>query len=234
MPLSKTAVEIYGWRPPPVSIASHAANWRLSRATCSPISTSHAYGVADGMRINECSSGHPAAVRTPDGMLWFATLRGISVTNPEHQQENRLPPPVVIENVTIDDQPAKITSPQKTDMIRVQPGHTRLALHYAGLSFVAPARVRYRYRLEGFDPKWIDAGARRVAYYTNIPPGRYTFHVLAANNDGVWNETGATLEVRVLPRLWQTWWFRTLLGLVDPPVGLPDLSHACPQCGAAL
>jgi signal transduction histidine kinase/ligand-binding sensor domain-containing protein len=172
-----------------------------------------AYGVADGMRINECSSGHPAAVRTPDGMLWFATLRGISVTNPEHQQENRLPPPVVIENVTVDDQPAKIAAPQKTDMIRVQPGHTRLALHYAGLSFVAPARVRYRYRLEGFDSKWIEAGARRVAYYTNIPPGRYTFHVLAANNDGVWNETGATLEVRVLPRLWQTWWFRTLLGL---------------------
>jgi ligand-binding sensor domain-containing protein/two-component sensor histidine kinase len=173
-----------------------------------------AYGVADGMRINECSSGHPAAVRTPDGMLWFATLRGISVTDPEHQQENRLPPPVVIENVTVDDQPAKITAPHQADVIRIPPGHTRLALHYAGLSFVAPARVRYRYRLEGFDPKWIEAGARRVAYYTNIPPGRYTFHVLAANNDGVWNETGAALEVRVLPRLWQTWWFRTLLGLV--------------------
>lgn len=184
-----------------------------------------AYGVADGMRINECSSGHPAAVRTPDGTLWFATLRGISVTNPEHQQENRLPPPVVIENVTIDDQPATLLSPWKTDnfmvaapaavvgAVTVQPGHTRLALHYAGLSFVAPARVRYRYRLENFDSKWIDAGARRVAYYTNIPPGRYTFRVLAANNDGVWNQTGAALEVRVLPHLWQTWWFRTLLGL---------------------
>ncbi|HEY3988331.1 MAG TPA: two-component regulator propeller domain-containing protein [Acidobacteriaceae bacterium] len=167
-----------------------------------------AYGVADGMRINECSSGHPAAVRTPDGTLWFATLRGISVTNPEQQQENRLPPPVVIENVTIDDQPAP-----STKSIAVQPSHTRLALHYAGLSFVAPARVRYRYQLVGFDTKWIDAGARRVAYYTNIPPGRYTFHVLAANNDGVWNDTGATLDIRVLPQTWQTWWFRTLLGL---------------------
>jgi ligand-binding sensor domain-containing protein/signal transduction histidine kinase len=167
-----------------------------------------AYGVADGMRINECSSGHPAAVRTPDGTLWFATLRGISVTNPEHQQENRLPPPVVIENVTIDDQ---LAPPE--ERVMVGPSHTRLALHYAGLSFVAPARVRYRYRLEGFDPKWIDAGARRVAYYTNIPPGHYTFRVLAANNDGVWNETGAALEIRVLPHFWQTWWFRTLLGL---------------------
>jgi signal transduction histidine kinase len=147
-------------------------------------------------------------VRTADGTLWFATLRGISVTNPEHQQENRLPPPVVIENVTIDDQPAP-----SGNSISIGPNHTRLSLHYAGLSFVAPARVRYRYRLDGFDPKWIDAGARRVAYYTNIPPGRYTFRVLAANNDGVWNDTGAALEVRVQPHLSQTWWFRTLLGL---------------------
>ena len=184
-----------------------------------------AYGVADGMRINECSSGHPAAVRTADGTLWFATLRGISITNPEHQQENLLPPPVVIENVTVDDQPAPMLFPRKADkimvatppavvgVVKVQPGQARLALHYAGLSFVAPARVRYRYRLEGFDPKWIDAGARRVAYYTNIPPGRYTFRVLAANNDGVWNDTGASVEIRVLPHLWQTWWFRTLLVL---------------------
>jgi ligand-binding sensor domain-containing protein len=166
------------------------------------------YGVADGMRIDECSSGHPAAVRTADGTLWFATLRGVSVTNPERQQENRLPPPVVIENVTIDDQPAP-----SSDSISIGPNHTRLSLHYAGLSFVAPGRVRYRYRLDGFDPKWIDAGARRVAYYTNIPPGHYTFRVLAANNDGVWNDTGAALEIRVQPHLWQTWWFRTLLGL---------------------
>jgi hypothetical protein len=166
------------------------------------------------MRINECSSGHPAAIRTPDGTLWFATLRGITVTNPEHQQENRLPPPVVIENVTIDDQPAP-----STDSISLGPSHTRLSLHYAGLSFVAPARVRYRYRLDGFDPRWIDAGARRVAYYTNIPPGHYTFRVLAANNDGVWNQSGATLEIRVLPHTWQTWWFRTLLGLAVLLIG---------------
>ena len=173
-----------------------------------------AYGVADGMRINECSSGHPAAVRTPDGTLWFATLRGISVTNPDHQQENRLPPPVVIENVTVDDQPAA-----SIERITVSPSQTRLSLHYAGLSFVAPARVRYRYRLDGFDTKWIDAGARRVAYYTNIPPGRYTFHVLASNNDGVWNETGASLDIRVLPHTWQTWWFRTLFGLAVLLIG---------------
>jgi signal transduction histidine kinase len=136
-----------------------------------------------------------------------------------------MPPPVVIENVTVDDQPAailpahrgtanKIDTPRNAiGLVNLQPGHARLSVHYAGLSFVAPARVRYRYRLDGFDPKWIDAGARRVAYYTNIPPGHYTFRVLAANNDGVWNDTGAVLDVHVLPHLWQTWWFRTLFGL---------------------
>ena len=164
------------------------------------------YGVADGMRIAECSSGHPAAVRTPDGELWFATLRGISVTDPEHAEENRIPPPVVIENATIDDQPVPLDAD-----LRIAAGHTRIALHYAGLSFVAPARVRYRYRLHGFDPSWIDAGTRRIAYYTNIPPGRYTFQVLAANNDGVWSAAGATVQIRVLPHLYQTWWFRALL-----------------------
>jgi signal transduction histidine kinase len=116
-----------------------------------------------------------------------------------------LPPPVAIENVTIDDQPAPATG-----LVSIEPNHTRLSFHYAGLSFVAPLRVRYRYRLEGFDPDWVDAGARRVAYYTNVPPGRYTFRVLAANNDGLWNDTGAALAIRVLPHTWQTWWFRSL------------------------
>ncbi len=166
------------------------------------------YGVADGMRIAECSSGHPAAVRTADGSLWFATLRGISVTDPEHTENNRLPPPVAIENVTVDD-----LAVPTTDRVRIGPEHTRLSVHYAGLSFVAPARVRYRYRLEGFDPNWVEAQGRRVAYYTNVPPGRYTFRVLAANNDGIWNDTGASLQIQVLPHTWETWWFRTLFVL---------------------
>jgi ligand-binding sensor domain-containing protein/signal transduction histidine kinase len=168
-----------------------------------------AYGVADGMRIAECSSGHPASARTPDGELWFATLRGISVTDPERTEENRVPPPVAIENVTIDDQPVAFDS-----ALRIAAGHNRIALHYAALSFVAPARVRYRYRLVGFDLNWIDASTRRSADYTNIPPGRYSFQVLAANNDGIWSQSAASLDIRVLPHLYQTWCLRALLLLL--------------------
>jgi signal transduction histidine kinase len=167
-----------------------------------------AYGTADGMRISECSSGHPAAVHTADGTLWFATLKGLSFINPERARDNTLPPPVAIEGVTIDDRAAARATP-----LRVPAGSTRLAIHYAGLSFVAPSKVRFRYRMEGFDREWIDAGGRRTAYYTNLAPGRYTFRVLAANNDGVWNETGAALSLRVEPHYYQTWWFYILIAL---------------------
>ncbi len=196
-------------------LGSTTGVYRVARAQLQAVASgtsSHAeiaaYGLADGMRTDECSSGHPAAVRTADGQLWFATLRGISVTDPDHTEENRIPPPVAIENISVDDQPASADQP-----LRVAAGHSRLALHYAGLSFVAPGRVRYRYRLAGFDQQWIDAGTRRIAYYTNIPPGRYTFQVMAANNDGVWNQTGASIDIHVLPFVYQTWWFRLLLVL---------------------
>ncbi len=166
------------------------------------------YGTADGMRISECSTGHPAAVRTTDGSLWFATIKGLSFINPERTGNNTMPPPVAIEAVTIDD---RAVAPDV--QFRVPAGSTRVAIHYAGLSFVAPSKVRYRYRMQGFDRQWIEAGSRRTAYYTNLPPGRYTFRVLAANNDGVWNETGAALSFSVQPHYYQTWWFYVLIAL---------------------
>jgi signal transduction histidine kinase len=87
----------------------------------------------------------------------------------------------------------------------------RFEFDYAGLSFVAPLKVRYRYMLEGFDHGWTEAGARRNAYYTNIPPGKYTFRVQAANNDGLWNTEGAALSFELRPHFYQTWWFYALL-----------------------
>jgi signal transduction histidine kinase len=92
--------------------------------------------------------------------------------------------------------------------VTVSSGLHRLEIHYAGLSFTAPERVRFRYRLEGFEKDWVNAGTRRAAYYTKVPPGRYRFQVLACNNDNVWNETGASIGVLVEPLFWQTAWFR--------------------------
>lgn len=165
------------------------------------------YGTADGMRISECSSGgHPAAWKAQDGTLWFATLRGVATVDPAHMPVNQVPPLVAIEQVSVDD----IVLPVQA-ALEIAPGHKRFAFQYAGLSFVAPQKVQFRYKLDGFDRDWVDAGTRRVAYYTNIPPGRHTFRVMAANNDGVWSQQDAALMFRLQPLFYQTYWFYILL-----------------------
>jgi signal transduction histidine kinase len=122
---------------------------------------------------------------------------------------NTIPPPVALERFAVDD----LTQPLRGAdfLLRIPAGHVHFQFDYAGLSFTAPQKVRYRYMLEGFDRDWIEAGARRSAYYTNIRPGRYTFRVQAANNDGLWNTEGAALPFVLRPRFYQTAWFYALL-----------------------
>ncbi|MBV8550218.1 MAG: hypothetical protein JOY54_02880 [Acidobacteriaceae bacterium] len=179
---------------------------RAARGAAGGVSIS-TYGTADGLRINEGSDGgHPAVWRTRDGTFWFATPKGAAALPAGHVAGNRVPPPVVLESVSIDDRtfdPASVGD--------IKPGHSRFAFEYAGLSFSAPQQVRYRYKLEGFDKRWIDAGALRFAYYTNLPPGSYRFRVIARNSDGAWNSAGASLSFRLEPRFYQTYWFRILL-----------------------
>jgi ligand-binding sensor domain-containing protein/two-component sensor histidine kinase len=174
-----------------------------------------AYGTADGLRISECTGGgHPAAWKTRAGRLWFSTLRGAATFDSRRAKLNRLPPPVAIESVTVDGR--LMDSSQPLDLAA---GSSRLAFQYTGLSFAAPTRVRFKYQLEGFDRDWIDAGAQRTAYYTNIPPGHYTFHVIARNSDGFWNNTGAILPFRLRPRFYQTYWFYLGAALVLAALG---------------
>lgn len=165
------------------------------------------YGTSDGLKISETSGGgHPSIWRANDGSLWFATLKGVAVVRGPHPRLNRVPPGVVIESVSVDDQtlnPARLTS--------IPPSHSRLSFEYAGLSFAAPQKVRFRYKLEGFDRKWVDAGTRRIAYYTNLAPGSYRFQVLARNNDGFWNHEGASIAFRLQPHFYQTYWFYALI-----------------------
>jgi signal transduction histidine kinase len=159
------------------------------------------------MRISECSSGgHPAAWKAQDGTLWFATLRGVATVDPLHMPINRVPPLVAIEQISVDD-----TALPAQHGYDIAPGHARFTFQYAALSFVAPQKVRFRYKLDGFDRDWVDAGTRRIAYYTNIPPGRHTFRVAASNNDGVWSENDAVFGFRLRPHFYQTYWFYLLL-----------------------
>jgi ligand-binding sensor domain-containing protein/signal transduction histidine kinase len=167
------------------------------------------YGTADGMMTRECSGGgHPSGWRSRDGKLWFSTIKGVAMIDPVKIKNNKQPPPVAIEQVRVDDQ--LINSAHK---IELSPGKTRFEFFYAALSFIAPEKVRFKYKLEGFDKDWVEGGARRVAYYTNVPPGHYRFRVIASNNDGVWNATGASFDLYLRPYFYQTYWFYAFCGL---------------------
>ncbi|HEU4597738.1 MAG TPA: two-component regulator propeller domain-containing protein [Pyrinomonadaceae bacterium] len=167
------------------------------------------YGTADGMTTRECSGGgHPSGWRGADGRLWFSTIKGLAVIDPAGVRSNTQPPPTVIEQVSVDGEPlgARLRA-------ELAPGKSRFDFHYAGLSFVAPEKVRYRYRLKGFDEDWVEGGARRVAYYTNLGPGDYRFEVIACNNDGVWSRAPASFDFTLQPHFYRTPWFYALCAL---------------------
>ncbi|HVU27087.1 MAG TPA: two-component regulator propeller domain-containing protein [Verrucomicrobiae bacterium] len=165
------------------------------------------YGIGDGMPTLECSGGfQPASCKTEDGKLWFSTSKGLAVVDPSNIKVNQLPPPVLIENMLVDGNPMEITGNTNVPL-RIPPGRQRFEFRYTGLSFVAPEKVSFKYRLEGLEKDYADAGTKRTIIYSYIPPGNYRFHVTACNSDGVWNPEGATLAFTVLPYFWQTLWF---------------------------
>ncbi len=168
------------------------------------------FGTADGLHSREtAANSHPSATRSKDGHLWFATPRGLVEVDPAHFPVNTVEPPVAVERLVVDDVDQPLLGSDSPPKIAA--GHVHFEFDYAGLSFTAPLKVRYRYRLDGFDRDWTNADTRRAAYYTNIPPGRYTFHVQAANNDGVWNTAGAAISFDLLPHFYQTLWFYAIL-----------------------
>ena len=178
-------------------------------SACTPHITT--YSSLDGMPTGEMSSsGHPGAWVAADGHLWFATRKGVAIVDPATLRENHTPPSVVIERFTVDDTEVK----SKAGEITIPPGHIRYDFEYAGLSYVSPSRVRYRYILESFDKQWTQAGSRRNAYYTNLSPRHYRFRVQAANEDGRWNETGAEIAFVIKPRFYRTLWFSALATLL--------------------
>ncbi|PYJ06834.1 MAG: histidine kinase, partial [Verrucomicrobia bacterium] len=175
------------------------------------------FGRAEGMLSEECTGGFfPAGLKTKAGLLWFSTLKGIAVADPHPQKTAAAAPAVVLEEVLVDGVGKEIRNPRPEPGLEIGPGSHRLEFHYTGLSFMAPERVRFRYRLEGLDPGWVEAGTRRTAFYSYVPPDKYRFRVTACNGEGVWSEIGAGLDLTVLRHFWQARWFLALatLGLL--------------------
>jgi ligand-binding sensor domain-containing protein/signal transduction histidine kinase len=171
--------------------------------------TCTAFGKADGLLSVQCNGvAKPSGWKAKDGRLWFPTIRGVLAVEPRIKT-NEQPPPVLIEEVLVDKKPfAGAAGQWAVQPLKIPPGHAELEIQYTALSLQAPEKNRFRYRLQGVDPGWIEAGARRTAFYNIVAPGNYRFQVSACNNDGVWNENGASLALIVLPYYWQTWWFK--------------------------
>lgn len=195
-------------------ISSNRGIYRVSRQQLNDFAdgkiekiNSVGYSKEDGMLSNECNGGRqPASLRDKDGRFWFPTQEGVAVIDAEAETYNDLPPPVVIESATVEREPVDIRNG-----LTIEPGQKNIEINFTGISLIKSKQIRFKYKLEGHDADWIDADTRRTAYYSYLPPGNYRFLVKAANSDGIWNETGARLELQLKPFFYQTEWFLLLV-----------------------
>lgn len=186
------------------------------------------FGRAEGMLSEECAGGfYPAGLRAGGGLLWFPTLKGLVVVDPGAVLSKSPVPAVLLEQITVDGVshsvsamsvlPSSGKNPEfggtTNGVVKLGPGRHRIEFQYTAMGFDSPERIRFRYRLHGLDSDWVEAGNRRLAFYSYVPPGDYWFQVIACNADGFWNETGATIGMTVAKFFWQTWWFIGLLSV---------------------
>jgi signal transduction histidine kinase len=156
----------------------------------------------------------PSMTQSTDGRLWFTTGSEVSTLDPAGIARNPLAPPVQVLSLRSGELAYPVTSAATANGVRLPTGRRDLRIAYTALALAMPERVRFRYKLEGYDRDWQDAGMRREAVYTNLGPGDYRFRVIAANEDGVWNQAGATLALTLPPRFVETGWFMALLVLL--------------------
>jgi signal transduction histidine kinase/streptogramin lyase len=176
------------------------------------------FGREEGMRSSRMRiTVNPSGWKAHDGTLWFATNEGIATVDPSVIESNPVAPPVHIVSMRVD----RSILRRLTSEIPVEVGtsHNEIEIMYSAPTFVNPAKTIFKYKLEGLSTDWVDAGIRRSAFFSSIPPGHYTFRVIAANEDGIWNETGASLALVVQPPYWMTWWFRSIIIILFLSIG---------------
>ena len=168
------------------------------------------YGTADGLRAAECNFGStPSVWKGPNGRLWFATVAGVASIDSKLGQVVPAPPRTTVESVVVN----QVNVPLHRK-VTAGPGSTDLEVRYTAPDFVAPDRIRFRYRLRGFDTRWVEVGSRRQAFYTRLPPGVYLFEVQGAYAEGQWGPSSTFIELHMTPHIWQTGWFRFACGLI--------------------
>jgi ligand-binding sensor domain-containing protein len=172
------------------------ADGRTKRVECT------AYDGLESVKPADKTFQEKVGCKSLDGRIWFPSPNGVVMINPRLISTNNVPPPVLIQKIRANGREYARNQP-----ILVPPGSGDVELNFAALSFVAPQQVRFRYQLIGYDSDWVDAGSRRLAFYTNLKPGRYQFRVIAANADGIWNRVGDTVGIELRPHFYQTGWF---------------------------
>jgi ligand-binding sensor domain-containing protein/tRNA A-37 threonylcarbamoyl transferase component Bud32 len=164
---------------------------------------STAYGKNDGMKSSECNGGYQGAgCKTKDGKMWFPTMKGVVCIDPENISINKVPPRVLIEQVILDGIPV-----DHRKNITIHPGTKRIEFSYTAPTFIVPEKVKFKYKLSGYDDDWVNAGTQRTALYTNLDAGEFRFKIIACNSDGIWNKDGASIYIEVIPPFWKSWWF---------------------------
>ena len=184
------------------------------------------YDRSDGLISAECPVGYqPTAIRDSAGRLWFATLKGVARVDPASVTVNTVPPVVRIDQVQLDDRLVADAMRQpfssRVGPVTIPPGGRRVEVRYTALSYGSPEKLRFQHRVDGLDADWIDGSGERVAYLRNLGPGSYVFRVRAANADGIWSTSHATVALTVQPFLWQTTWFAVVaIGALTAAVAL--------------
>ena len=172
------------------------ADGKTNRVECT------VYDGLEAVKTTDKTVQEHVGCKTLDGRIWFPSPKGVVVIDPAHILTNQIAPPVEIDSVR-----ANGNGFPTRGRVIVPPGKGELEFRFNALSFIAPEKIHYRYQLVGYDKEWVDAAGRRLAFYTNLKPGHYSFHVIAANADGVWNETGDSVELELQPHFSQTGWF---------------------------
>ena len=191
-----------------------------SKTSISPMEISRSEGMAN---LEFSGSVQPSCLKTRDGNLWFSTSKGILVMDPGRYSVDPAPPLTILERIFIDGEPVLDVAPLPLSTNRneantgewarvvVPPGKQRLEFHYTAPHFTHPDKVRFKYQLLGFDERWVEAGSSRIAGYSRVPPGQYTFRVIACNIDGIWNESGASVPLTIRPPFYKTYWFTAMV-----------------------